>query len=303
MAASQLDISGEVFKDTFAVGNEIQIDGSIGRDLYALGNTIAIDGNVARDVYIGGEELSIRGRIGGDIKFAGDSIYISSRSVIDGDLDLYANEITIEEGAVIEGTVTYQSSVESISIPQNIKTKINEVKTVEAPQENIFVEAVKSLLWWSVANFILFAVLRALFPKMFEKIKSIYTEDTVQKYCSSCGWGVLSIFVIPFLSVLCIFTLIGSTVGVIGLLLYTIGFMIATVIAGYAIANTIIDKDMNGLLKGLIGILMIEILRRLPVIGGLIAFIVNGIAFGTVIKLVKDSNTKKEEVIETEKTE
>lgn len=295
LTASELEISGEIFKDTFAGGNIINVDGTIGRDFYALGNTIEINGSVSRDLYVGGESLTITGYVGGDIKFAGDSVYISSSAVVNGDLDLYANEITIEEGADITGTVTYKSSVEKIAIPQNVKTKINQVKEVEAPVENKFVSEIKSLIWWVIANFILFAISKAILPRMFKKIKEIYSKDTVQRYCSSCGWGALSLIAIPFIAILCIFTFVGSAIGVIGLLVYTIGYMIATAITGYAIANTVIDKEMNPYLKGLIGIVIIEVLRRLPIIGGIVTLLVNAIAFGTIIKLIKNVDDKKEE--------
>ena len=303
MAASQLDVSGEIFQDTFAVGNDIKVEGNIGRDLYALGNSIDITSTVKRDAYIGGESLSITGTVGGDVKFAGDSVYISSSAVVNGDVDLIANSIKIEEGATIIGTVTYQSNVKEITIPSNVNTRMNKVKEIEQPSENKFVLLVKDFLWWTVSNFILFAVLIAIWPKFFEKIKLIYSKDTVQKYCSSCGWGILSMIVIPLISVLSIFTFIGSALGVIGLLLYIIGYLISTVIVGYAIANTLLEKEMNRYLKGFIGILIIEILRRLPIIGGFIALILNAIAFGTIIKLIKECNSNKSESIIVEKTE
>ena len=75
--------------------------------------------------------------------------------------------------------------------------------------------------------------------------------------------------------------------------------MIATIITGYAIANTIIEKDINKHLKGLLGIVIIEVLRRLPVIGGIITIIVNAIAFGTILKLVKELNSKEEKTQES----
>ena len=299
MTASQLDISGEIFNDTFAVGNNIKVEGDIGRDLYVLGNTINITGTVERDVYVGGESLMITGRINGNVKFAGDSIYISSNAVIDGDIDLSANSVVIENEATINGTVTYNSNVENISIPQNIRTHINQIKKTEKPEENKMVATIKDFIWWSISNFILFVVAITICPSIFEKIRLIYSSDAVQKYCSSCGWGLLSIMIIPILSVLSLFTFIGSALGVIGLLIYAVIYMISTILVAYAFSNTFIEKDMNNYLKGFIGIIVIEILRRLPVIGGIVAIIVNAIAFGTVLKLIKISNSKKEEIIKS----
>ena len=115
---------------------------------------------------------------------------------------------------------------------------------------------------------------------------------------------MLGIIIIPIISLLAIFTFIGSAIGMIGLLAYTVGYMCATVIVAYAFANTLLEKNnKNPYLMGILGILIIEILRRLPVIGGVISFIIICIAFGTIIKLIKNSNTKKEEVITSNNNE
>lgn len=302
LAANELDVSGEIFNDTFAVGNSIDVEGNIGRDLYALGNTIDINGYVARDVYAGSEVLNITGHIMGDVRFAGGSIFISPNAVIEGNLYLNTEEIEIREGATIKGVVEYPSSADEVIIPNDIQTSVKEVKVVEAPVQNKFAETLKSFLWWTIANCILFAIAIAIFPRLFENIKKVYGEDAVQKYCSSAGWGLLSIIVIPIISMLAIFTFIGSTLGIIGLILYTLGYMVATVIVGYALANTILENNKNKFVKGFLGILIIEVLRRLPVIGWIVALLVNSIAFGTVLKLMKQSNQKQEK-IEVEKTE
>lgn len=304
LAANELNVSGEIFNDTFAVGNDIQVEGNIGRDLYILGNTIDITGNVARDVYAGGETLSITGTVNGDVRFAGGSVFISSNAIINGNLYLSTDVIEIREGATINGVIEYPSTADEVSIPSNIKTVIRKVDKEETPiQSNRFFDAVKSFLWWTISNCILFAIAMSICPKLFESIKKIYSHDTVEKFCKSAGWGILSIIVIPVISILALFTFIGSAIGVIGLILYTLGYMIATIIVGYALSNAFIDNTTNKFLKGFLGILIIEVLRRLPVIGWLVALIVNAIAFGTVIKLFKESRNSKDNVIEVEKNE
>lgn len=303
LAANELDISGEIFRDTFAGGNQVEVNGNIGRDLYALGNTIDINGNVARDVYVGGEALNITGTIKGNVRFAGGSIFISPNAVIEGNLFLKTGEIEIRDGATIKGTVEYDSDVDEVTIPSNIKTDVKKVEKVEAPQKNELLEIAESFLWWTVANGLLFLIAISIFPNLFENIKRVYETDTVQKYCSSAGWGILSLIVVPIVSIFALFTFIGSTLGIIGLILYILGYMVATVVVGYALSNTILESVKNKYLKGLLGIVIIEVLRRLPVIGWLVVLLVNAIAFGTFLKLIKQSKSKTEEVIETEKVD
>ena len=245
--------------------------------------------------------MNITGTIGGDVRFAGGSIFISPNAVIKGNIYLNASEIEIRDGATIDGTVEYQSDVEKVTIPSNIKATVKEVEKVETPVKNEFVETIKGFLWWTVANGLLFIVAILMFPNLFKNIEKVYEKDTVQKYCSSAGWGILSLIVIPIISIFALFTFIGSALGIIGIFLYIIGYMISTVIVGYSLSNTILENTNNKYLRGLLGIIIIEFLRRLPVIGWIVALLVNSIAFGTVLKLMKQSRTKAGEVVETVK--
>lgn len=290
MAATQLNISGEIFKDAFAVANEVEVNGEMGRDFYAVGNEITINGTVARDIYAGGEELNITGTVNGDVNFAGGTIYVSSDAVIHGDLNLSVAEIDIRGGAQIEGTIAYTNDAIVKTLPSNVKTKVTAVAMQEENTENPFIAAMKSAAFWTVANFLLFVIAKALFPKIFETIATIYAENTGAKLGSSFGWGLLTILVMPIISILCIFTVIGSAIGIVGGFLYAIGFMVATVISGYALANTVLEKTSNPYFKGLLGIVAIEVLKQLPVIGGIVGLLVNGIAFGTIIKLIQEMN-------------
>lgn len=294
MAGNSLNISGEIFNDTFVVGNDIIINGNIGRDLYTLGNNISISGVIGRDVYAGGEELSITGQIGGDVKFAGDTVFISSNAIIDGDVSLTANSIEIRDGATINGVITYNSDASDVIMPNNIGAEIRQIEKAKVvPAQNEIVSTIKSIIWWTISNFILFAIIMAICPKLFNRIESTYADDTSKKFFSSAGWGLLSIIIIPIVSLLAIFTIVGASIGILGLIIYTLLFMIATVISSYALSTTVLENIKNKYLKGLVGIAIVEILMRLPVIGVIIGIIVNVIAFGTIIKLISTKDNEE----------
>ena len=299
MAARQLDISGEIFKDTFVLGNEINVEGDIRRDLYALGNKISISGQIERDVYAGAEELNITGTIEGDVQFIGDTVFISSNAVINGDVSITASTIEIRDGATIHGIVTYQNDAEMVEIPESVETKIKIKNPVAQTtvQDNI-TQTIKDYCFWTISNFVLFLVIHGIWVHLFEKIDVVYEKDAVQKCCSSCGWGLLWLVILPFISFIALFTIIGSAVGIVGILVYMLVYCIATVLSGYLVGNLVLEKNKKHWVKGFVGIAILEILRRLPVIGWIISILAIAMAFGTMIKLIKSSSKEEIEKIE-----
>lgn len=288
MAADILNISGEILKDTFAAGNTINITGNLGRDAYLFGSSINIDGSIGRELYAYGDEINLNGTIGGNISVDATSINISSNAVISGDIEINATNIKIEDGAIINGIVTYNSNAESVDLPQNITTNVNQVGAIKVEEKNEFIEGIKSTIKWLLINIVLFAVTMLVCPGLFMRIEKVFNEKGGEVYASAIGWGLLFIIVIPIIAIIALITVIGSALGFASLLAYTVIIVYSTVITGYLLGTTMfINKEMNKYLVGIIGIIAIQILRKLPVIGGLISFATIVIAFGMIKEIMK----------------
>ena len=81
------------------------------------------------------------------------------------------------------------------------------------------------------------------------------------------------------------------------LLGFTASFMYITILAfstvltGYLIGSTIFkNSKINKYLVGIIGILIVQVLRIIPLIGGFISFIAILLAFGIVVQIMKKEN-------------
>ena len=123
---------------------------------------------------------------------------------------------------------------------------------------------------------------------LIDKVINYFKEKEGILYGTSIVWGMILLILIPIIAIIALITVIGSALGFAAILAYTVILVYSTVITGYLLGTTLfVDKNMNKYLVGIIGITAIEILRRLPVIGGLISFVVILIAFGMIKEIIK----------------
>ena len=295
MAANSLNISGDVLKDNFIAGNTINVTGDVGRDAYLLGSIINIDGKIGRNIYAFADEINIDNYVGGNIFVECNKIFISSNSVISGDVEIEASYIEIEEGAKINGVVTYNSNVEEVIIPQNVENNSNEVVDIVIESENVFLAQIKNIITWILINIVLFVATMLISPGLFEKIEKTFEEKGYATYGTSIGWGIILFIIIPIIAIIALITVLDSAVGFAGILAYIVILVYSTVITGYLIGtNLFINTKMNKYLVGIIGTIIIEIMRNLPIVGGLISFIVIFIGFGMTKEIMKKGKIEKE---------
>jgi len=103
--------------DFYGIGERIRIDGTINGDLLTLGNSCTIQGTVMKSANIGarnvqhsghivgslrafGETVSISGKVDGSVVSVGRVLKIDHGAVIDRDVNLYAEEVSVD-GMVI----------------------------------------------------------------------------------------------------------------------------------------------------------------------------------------------------------
>lgn len=286
-------------RHAFVAGNAVELSGNIAKDAFVAANTVTIRGNINRDIYAVASKIIVEGTIGRNAKFFASEVYIESGSVINGDVDVSGN-VNIEDGARILGKVTYNSDAK-VSIPNDIKVEVNEIEKIESASEApTFISKVKSFFFWTTANIVSFAVTMLVLPGMFEKIK--VSNKGASTYGKALGWGILFMVVVPIVAIIAMMTAIGVTLGFTLIFVYVLVVMYATTLTGYLVGTTIFNgKDMNNFLSGIIGIAIIQLLRILPFIGGLVSTLTMLVAFG-LVKVVLEKG-KAEETVEVIKTE
>jgi len=128
-AGRDVTVSGNVSEDVMAAGREVLVSGDVGDDARLAGREVTVEGSVAGHIvaaggeveieeeahigewaWLAGGEVEIGGTVGGDVRAAGGEIEISG--TIDGDVELVGGQIRIEDGAVINGDLTWRSETE-----------------------------------------------------------------------------------------------------------------------------------------------------------------------------------------------
>ncbi|MHA1549602.1 MAG: hypothetical protein ACTSYE_11795 [Alphaproteobacteria bacterium] len=85
VGGASVDVRAQTTDDVWAFGAQLSIDGEIGRDLKAGGGLVRVDGVIDGDAKIGGVVVDINARIGGDLRAVGASLTIGRNTTVGGD--------------------------------------------------------------------------------------------------------------------------------------------------------------------------------------------------------------------------
>ncbi|UCB54026.1 MAG: hypothetical protein JSW45_08660 [Thiotrichales bacterium] len=143
MAGAQVDLYATVSGDVVVAGGRLNLEGEIKADLTAAGGTISLRSQVADDARLAAGEIRVASRVGDDLVAAAGRIYLAPTAeiagrawlgggdvrvdgrvtqelrasggrvvisgTIDADASLWADQVVIEDGAVIKGNLHYTS--------------------------------------------------------------------------------------------------------------------------------------------------------------------------------------------------
>ena len=279
-------VNSEIDGSIYAIGEEINFSGAA-YDVYVCGAKINFDSDsyIWRSVRAAGETLNIDGNIGRNL-YAGVS------------------NLSIGDNAIIEGVLNYSSEKEG-NISENAQ-----ISEVQFNKEEIKVEEENTI---DVKDYIyqaLTAVFKALIVVLiivfgvhkFNNLKR--TNNMAIDLLKNTAKGSLVLIFVPIISVLLMISLVGLGFGFIILALYAISLYIATSIMSVEIAHRILtNKDKDEIQKGkMIGMatlvaLIIWAISFIPVIGGIIKFVLILMGLGIIYDMLFQRN-KKEEVNE-----
>lgn len=301
--------SSNINGDIFAAGNTISVKGKINGSLRLIGQKLVIDAEVTRNILAAGQNLDINkdAKIQGHVTFAGQlaSIYgtvggrlesalenLRLNGQIAGDADVYLGSkdkklanIDLASGAKINGHLKYWSS-------QNLN--LDQTKVGQGIEHQTITQAVKhqtkkgfglfgwlweflsmlviALLWWRWHN------------KFFYQAYDVFQKNKGK----SLLWGFLSLIALPILIVLLMITVIGIPLALILLASWLIALCLAKILAAWILIRFVQQawwKKYHGKDWALLilGILLMSLLAKVPVIGWLICFVFYLWAWGAII--------------------
>lgn len=270
-AGGAVKIRGEVEDDVRISGGDLYIDAAIGDDLAASGGSITVSpaSIIGGEAWLAGGEVHMAGTVNKDLKITAGNIRLSG--TVHGDVELEGGEIQILEGTRIDGKLNYKSPEESnIDPAADIAGEVSYEKLEWDYSPKGF-----SILF-SFTLVIAAILLFWLFPKF-----TLSSADRISsKPWKSLGVGIVLLIVTPIVAVLLMLVVFGVWIGLTVLAIYFIALLLGYLIACFFLGDRgarLMKQELNSrgarILSVTLAILLLGFLQIIPIIGGLVLFV------------------------------
>jgi len=299
-------INGPIGEDLFAGGGTVTVIGNVGGDVRVAGGTLVLQGGIRGDALIGGGQITITGpQVSGDVLVGGGTIHIESpvqgdiragggdvyiNSFVGGNVEVNAERLHLGPKALINGTLSYTSPKEVV---MDSGAQVKGAVSYE-PREKVGSgkEAIATLAsFWVFVKTLTLLLLSLLIGLFFKR----YSVKAVESFTASplleFGRGLIVFIVLPVLSVILMFTLVGAPIGILGFV-----SIIALTIASFGFAPVILGSLLHKwAMKGsqyivswktiVLGVLAYTVLCFIPLVGWLITAFLMFASVGVIINL------------------
>lgn len=324
-SGQNIRIDGNINATTFATGLSVQVNGDIDGDLFVAGQDIIINGNVTGSVFSASQNVTINGDVGNNIYFAGAVLKVKSRvdgsaflagqnayledgttvgkdafigassayqnGIING--DLFSSSDYLFVGGKIGGDLNYESSQKADFANDSEvigKTNWEEIKTETQPQPNRFnltsgriIRILLSLL----ASLVIWLAIGLIRPGVW----IVLAEKISNSPLKTLGVGAASLILIPIVSVLAMFTVIGIPLSIITLSLYAISIylskIIISVFVGYWFQKRFDWPNAAAIVLFLLSMIILYGLGLIPIVGMTLSFFISAFGLGSIVLSAK----------------
>lgn len=274
LAGASIAVHGPVADDLRAAGGNVTVSARIGDDALIAGGEVALteDSQVGGNAWLAGNQVTVAGTVNGDLRATADTMIVSGRVV--GDVYVRADTFRILPGAKIEGRVRYQAPREARIAPEAEVPGPVDYAPAPAPRaqpdKNVFVPVF--LLIVLTAGVVLYL----LFPRF-----TVAAATTVERRpLASLALGFALLVATPIAAIFLMAIVIGLWVGLASLAVYfvalAVGFLIGVFFIGdlgARLARWHLTTRSRRLLSLLAALILVGLLQWVPVVGGLISFL------------------------------
>lgn len=298
MAGGQLRVGGFVERTLVAAGGNITVDGEINEDLIMMGGNLNLNGNVRDDVRIAGGNSQINGEIGDDLLLSVGNANITRN--IGGDVYATGGTINISSDR-IGGDVVYYGRESDLVASDDLQ--IGGERTInEGPSRtddfNFNIEwgelsalALILRVVWNLIQIVGLVLVGYLLVK-FAPIKTdliIANLRGFSNHLKSFAIGCIALPVGLILLIVLFISLFGIPLAKVLFALALLAMALVTPIAGLALGRLLtgwFGQRYNHLLSLFLGILVLQLLKIIPVIGDIIGFYVFFVAVGAMLRWI-----------------
>jgi len=290
VAGGQLNIEGHVSADVTAAGGQIDLRGVVGDDARIAGGNIRVAATIKDDLVAAGGKLDVikTAKVGGNAWLSGGEVYIDGHiqhalrvnggkvvmsGEIDGDAEIWADEIVITDSALIKGKLHYSSpNPAKLADGARIEGEVTHTP-VNIPVAPIIAGAffVGLMIFFSLA--VTGIVLYLIFPGVAEAC----SKTNQNKPWASLGYGLAVFAAVPVIIVILFSTGIGLLLALLLLAAYLLVLLTGYIVGAYFVASIGLRK-MNRAEAGkttqviflTLALLVLSLVNFVPVIGSLL---------------------------------
>ncbi len=283
VAGSNVTVGGKAMQNISVIGSNIAIsrDSSTGWDLLVAGANASASGTVARDAKFDVANLALNSQIGGnaDATISGDGkMSLGNEAKISGRLDYRSprkEQLNLDEGAAVLGEVSWQEQ------------KVDDAKKPAGISYNPFFSPFKMLSFFSLL------IIGLVFISLIKQPTKRVAEKMTSEPLLSIGWGVVLFVLIPFISFVLLFTIIGIPLSVLIMIAYFICLYAAKMFAALSIGSYLLGqlnkkKEPTMVLSLIVGLVALFLLIALPFVGWLIKLIVLWWGLGAIFMIKRE---------------
>lgn len=322
-----VDMEGTVNGDAYLAGGTVLMNGTVNGDVLAAGGQVTINGT-AHNIRIAGGQVIINGTVNGNVTVAGGNVTFTTGShiagsvvgaggqmlmsspitktvnvaggqitianTVAGDVSVAAGQFILTPDAKLARTLWYQSQ-QPAQIENGAAVAGKITHTIPPQPERPaapFAFFVGINLFASFAMFVIELVIGLLLISLLPNYTKRVVTFMRQKVWWALGMGILAWIITPFALLLLAVTLIGIPLAVVLLFFVFIASYVGRILAAVFFGNWLVRltnrKQVNMFVALLVGLIAVEIISWIPILGGLFAFVLTAIGFGAVLILERD---------------
>ena len=287
-AGGDIKIRGEKEGNVRAAGGNISVGGNIPKNVTVAGGNITIEENSVIDgsAYVSGGNIEIRGDVKGDVKAAGGRVLLSGNT--NGDVEIWAEEISIRPDAKIGGNLVYYSNSE-ISVGENIVA--GEIVRKPLPiKEGERKDFLGFLLGLELLKFLGLLILGLILYRFFYRNGKNIFDSMEREPWKNLAVGIIAMILIPVSLMILLVSLVGWSLMIVVLFSFIIALMISKIVAAIAIGHFINKRlrereltEKFPWMNFILGYLMLLVLWMIPIVGWLAVCLITAWAFGGIV--------------------
>ncbi len=298
IAAGQVLIDGTVNGDLLVSCGTLSILGTVSQDARIAAGRVTVSGEIGKNMTIGGGDIELTnssslhgglvaaggnillgGPIGSNTKIAAGNATVSNR--IDGNLDAVAGSLRLTSKAAVAGDLSYWSR-QPASIDDKAQIAGNVIRKSIPEEYRLASQKIRDLLiglsfLQIVINFISTLILGLLLIRYFPKYAVTSATVLKERPLASIGLGFLVLIVAPFVLALLMATVVGVPLALILTAWFLITLYLSRVFVIFWAGMFIVEKLKKEFCvqwSYIVGLLVYYLCAAIPIIGGLIVFLV-----------------------------